>query len=82
LSVGFTSKRVNWVLDADVEGFFDSIDHSWLIKFLEHRIGDNRILRLIHKWLTAGVSEEGEWSETKAGSPQGSVISPLLSTRQ
>jgi group II intron reverse transcriptase/maturase len=79
LSVGFTSKRVNWVLDADVEGFFDSIDHSWLIKFLEHRIGDNRILRLIHKWLTAGVSEEGEWSETKAGSPQGSEISPLLS---
>ncbi len=57
----------------------DAIDHSWLVKFLEHRIGDNRILRLIHKWLTAGVSEDGEWSETKAGSPQGSVISPLLS---
>ncbi len=79
LSVGFTSKRVNWVLDADVEGFFDTINHLWLVKFLEHRIGDNRILRLIHKWLTAGVSEDGEWSETRAGSPQGSVISPLLS---
>jgi group II intron reverse transcriptase/maturase len=79
LSVAITRKKVNWILDADVEGFFDAIDHSWLVKFLEHRIGDNRILRLIHKWLTAGVSEDGEWSETKAGSPQGSVISPLLS---
>ncbi len=78
LTVALTSKKVNWVLDADVEGFFDKIDHSWLIKFLEHRIVDNRILRLIRKWLRAGVSEEGEWSETKEGTPQGSVISPLL----
>ncbi len=78
LSVGLTSKRVNWVLDADVSGFFDAIDHEWLIKFLEHRIGDQRILRMIRKWLRAGVSEDGEWSETKVGTPQGAVISPLL----
>jgi group II intron reverse transcriptase/maturase len=69
---------VNWVLDADIAGFFDAIDHQWLIKFLEHRIGDKRILRLIRKWLRAGISEEGEWSQTKQGTPQGAVISPLL----
>ena len=79
LSVAITSKRVNWILDADIEGFFDAIDHEWLIKFLEHRIGDRRILRLIRKWLRAGVSEEGEWSKTTVGTPQGAVISPLLS---
>jgi RNA-directed DNA polymerase len=78
LWVGLVSKRVNWVLDADLEGFFDTIDHMWLIKFLEHRIGDRRILRLIRKWLCAGISEEGRWSETKVGTPQGAVISPLL----
>jgi group II intron reverse transcriptase/maturase len=78
LLVGLASKRVNWVLDADIEGFFDGIDHEWLIKFLEHRIGDNRLLRLIRKWLTAGVSEDGEWSQTNVGTPQGAVISPLL----
>ena len=58
---------------------FDTIDHDWLIKFLEHRIGDPRILRLIRKWLTAGVSEDGEWSKTTVGTPQGAVASPLLS---
>ena len=79
LSVAITSKRVNWILDADIEGFFDAIDHDWLIKFLEHRIGDRRILRLIRKWLRAGVSEDGEWSRTTVGAPQGAVISPLLS---
>jgi len=79
LSVAITSKKVNWILDADVKGFFDAIDHSWLIKFLEHRIGDRRVLRLIRKWLHAGVLEEGQWSETTEGSPQGAVISPLLS---
>jgi len=78
LHVALTSKRVNWILDADIEGFFDTIDHSWLIKFLEHRIGDRRILRLIRKWLRAGVSEDGEWSQTTVGTPQGAVISPLL----
>jgi group II intron reverse transcriptase/maturase len=79
LSVAITSKRVNWILDADIAGFFDAIDHEWLIKFLEHRVGDRRILRLIRKWLRAGVSEDGEWSKTTVGAPQGSVISPLLS---
>jgi group II intron reverse transcriptase/maturase len=79
LSVAMTSKRVNWILDADIEGFFDAIDHTWLVKFLEHRIGDRRILRLIRKWLRAGVSEDGQWSKTTVGVPQGSVISPLLS---
>ena len=79
LSVAITKKRVNWILDADIEAYFDTIDHQWLVKFLEHRIGDRRILRLIRKWLRAGVSEEGEWSKTTVGVPQGSVISPLLS---
>lgn len=78
LSVALSSKRVNWVLDADIAGFFDAIDHAWLIKFLEHRIGDQRVLRLIRKWLRAGVSEEGQWSQTSRGTPQGAVISPLL----
>jgi len=79
LSVAISSKRVNWILDADIEGFFDTIDHEWLIKFLEHRIGDRRILRLIRKWLRAGVNEEGQWKKTTVGAPQGSVISPILS---
>jgi len=78
LSVGLSSKKVNWVLDADVEGFFDAIDHQWLMKFLEHRIADKRVLRLIGKWLRAGVSDDGEWSTTTVGTPQGAVISPLL----
>lgn len=78
LHVALTSQRVNWILDADIEGFFDAIDHNWLVKFLEHRIGDPRLLRLIRKWLKAGVSENGVRSETKVGTPQGAVISPLL----
>ena len=78
LTVALQGNKVNWVLDADVEGFFDAIDHEWLIRFLEHRIGDRRILRLIRKWLTAGISEEGEWSKATVGTPQGAVISPLL----
>lgn len=78
LNAALTSRKVNWIVDADVAGFFDTIDHEWLIKFLEHRIGDQRILRLIGKWLRAGVSEDGEWSETNVGTPQGAVISPLL----
>ncbi len=78
LSVAITSKRVNWILDADIECFFDGIDHEWLVKFLEHRISDRRILRLIRKWLRAGVSDEGQWSKTTVGVPQGSVISPFL----
>ena len=78
LSVGLTRKKVNWVLDADIRGFFDNIDHEWMVKFLQHRIGDTRLLRLIQKWLRAGVSEDGQGSETKVGTPQGAVISPLL----
>jgi group II intron reverse transcriptase/maturase len=78
LFVGITEKKINWVLDADIRGFFDTIDHGWLIKFLEHRIGDSRALRLIKKWLRAGVSEYGVWSKTEVGTPQGAVISPLL----
>lgn len=78
LHVAIMSKKVNWILDADVKSFFDAIDHQWLMQFLEHRIGDRRILRLIRKWLHAGIVEEGQWSATTTGSPQGSVISPLL----
>ena len=76
--VGLTKRKVNWVLDADIQGFFDAIDHEWLVKFIEHRIADRRILRLIRKWLRAGVSDDGEWSRSTVGTPQGAVISPLL----
>jgi RNA-directed DNA polymerase len=78
LSYALLRKKVNYVLDADIRGFFDNLDKSWLIKFVEHRVADPRILRLIQKWLNAGVMEEGKWSETKTGTPQGSVISPTL----
>jgi len=78
LAVGITTKKVNFVLDADIRSFFTTIDQSWLIKFLEHRIADRRVLRLIQKWLSAGVIEDGEWSETPEGSPQGASVSPLL----
>jgi group II intron reverse transcriptase/maturase len=76
--VGITKRKVNWIIDADVRGFFDNISHEWLMKFLEHRVADRRMLRLVKKWLRAGVSEDGEWSPTKVGTPQGAVISPLL----
>jgi group II intron reverse transcriptase/maturase len=78
LSYALLKKKVNYVLDADIRGFFDNLDKGWLIKFVEHRVADPRILRLIQKWLNAGVMEEGEWSNTRTGSPQGSVISPTL----
>jgi len=78
LAVGIADRRVNWVLDADILGFFDNLDHGWLRQFIEHRIADPRVLQLIRKWLTAGVSEDGEWSRTTQGTPQGAVISPLL----
>ena len=64
LSYALLKKRVNWILDADIQGFFDNIDQEWMMKFLEHRIADKRILRLIRKWLKAGVSEDGQWSAT------------------
>jgi group II intron reverse transcriptase/maturase len=78
LSYALLKKKVNYVLDADIRGFFDNLDKTWLIKFVEHRVADPRILRLIQKWLKAGVMEDGKWSETKTGTPQGSVISPIL----
>ncbi len=78
LAYAIYEKRVNWVLDADIQGFFDEIDRDWLIKFLEHRIGDRRILRLIRKWLNAGIIEGTDWSDTGKGTPQGAVLSPLL----
>src|SRR5271165_4642013 len=78
LTVGIQRKKVNWILDADVLGFFDNMSHEWTMKFVEHRVADRRILRLIQKWLKAGVSEDGQWSETKLGTPQGAVVSPLL----
>src|SRR5712664_1809524 len=78
LTVGIQRKRVNWVLDADIRGFFDNLSHEWTMKFIEHRVADRRILRLIRKWLKAGVSEDGQWSETEVGTPQGAVVSPLL----
>lgn len=78
LYVGISRRKVNWVLDADIRGFFDSIAHEWLVKFIEHRIADRRIVRLIRKWLTAGVSEDGRWLKSERGTPQGAVVSPLL----
>jgi RNA-directed DNA polymerase len=78
LTVGIQRKRVNWVLDADICGFFDNLSHEWTMKFIEHRVADRRILRLIQKWLKAGVSEDGQWSETNLGTPQGAVASPLI----
>lgn len=79
LAVGIRSQQVNWVLDADICGFFDAIDHEWLLKFIEHRIADQRVIRHIKKWLNAGVLEDGQWTQVQEGSPQGSSVSPLLS---
>lgn len=79
LAYGIKSRSIGWILDADIERFFDSLDKEWLMKFVEHRIADRRICRLIRKWLKAGVLEGGEVKVTEAGTPQGSVISPLLS---
>ena len=78
LAFGIGKRRINWVLDCDVQAFFDKVSREWLIRFVEHRIGDRRITRLIAKWLTAGVLEDGRVIETEEGTPQGAVISPLL----
>ena len=72
LSYALVKKKVNYVLDADIQGFFDNLDKAWMIKFVEHRVADQRILRLIQKWLKAGVMEDGKWSDTETGTPQGS----------
>jgi group II intron reverse transcriptase/maturase len=78
LAVGIARKKVNFVLDADISDFFGSLDRGWLERFLEHRIADKRVLRLIGKWLAAGVIEDGEWSSTEQGTAQGASVSPLL----
>src|SRR5580693_1100743 len=78
LHTALMSQRVNWVLDADIRSFFDSVDHEWLLRMVAHRIGDPRILRLIRQWLRAGILESNEWHETDRGTPQGAGISPLL----
>ena len=78
LAVAIENRKVNWILDADIVAFFDEIDHDWMIRFLEHRIGDQRIIRLITKWLKAGTIEEGRRVAAVKGTPQGAVISPLM----
>ena len=78
VSVGIQRRHVNWILDMDLRNFFDLIDHEWMERFLAHRIADRRMIRLVKKWLRAGISEEGQWSPTTVGTPQGAVISPLL----
>src|SRR5437879_6172628 len=78
LYTGRLTKKVNWVLDLDIRGFFDALSHEWLVKFVEHRIADRRVVRLIHKWLNAGVLEEGKRTRTEEGTPQGGSASPLL----
>jgi len=78
LYTGLLTRKVNWVLDVDVRGFFDAIDHEWLVKFVEHRIADQRVVRLIQKWLNAGVLEDGKRMRVEEGTPQGGSASPLL----
>src|SRR5262252_3451588 len=78
LAYGIKARKINWILDADISRFFDSLSPEWLVRFVECRIGDKRIIRLIQKWLKAGVLEEGRLVESLEGTPQGAVISPLL----
>lgn len=79
LAVGIGTRKVNWVLDADIRRFYDTIDHGWLVRFVEHRVADRRVVRLIQKWLNAGVLEEGKRVHSEVGTVQGGSISPLLS---
>ena len=78
LAAALTRMKVNWILDADVCSFFDSVSHDWLVRFVEHRVGDQRVIRMIRKWLKAGVMEDGAITPTEAGTPQGAVASPVL----
>ena len=78
VTVGIKRRKVNWILDCDIRGFFDNVDRDWLVRFLEHRIGDKRVLRLVVKWLNAGIMEGVEWSDTGVGTPQGAIVSPVL----
>ena len=76
--MALSRKKVNYVLDADIRSFFDTLDHGWLVRFIEHRIGDQRVIRHIRKWLKAGVMEQGQRLEQEQGVPQGGSVSPLL----
>jgi retron-type reverse transcriptase len=78
LVVGISSTKVNWILDADIRSFFDEVSQDWLVRFVKHRIGDPRIIRLIQKWLRAGIFEDGVVTVSDKGTGQGSVASPLL----
>ena len=80
LSVGITTRKVNWLLDADIRGFLDAIDHDWLIKFIGHRMADQRVLRHVRKWLKAGVLENGRKTRSEWGTPQGAVSVPCRRT--
>ncbi len=81
LAVAIDRHKVNWVIDCDIRAFFDSVSRDWLVRFLEHRIGDRRVIRLIVKWLKAGVMVDGQWQDTPQGTPQGAIVSPTLSER-
>ncbi len=78
LCVGIDRKKVSWILDVDIRSFFDQLSREWLVQFLRHRIGDERMIRLICKWLQAGVLEEGVWTDSEEGTPHGATVSPLL----
>ena len=78
LMVGIQRRKVGWIVDVDIKAFFDTLDRDWLIRFLEHRIGDVRLVRLTIKWLNAGVMDGIEWKETERGVPHGAIVSPIL----
>ena len=81
LAFGIERRKVSWIVDADLRAYFDTIPRDWLVTFLEHRIGDRRVIRLIRKWLNAGVMEGGSWMDAGMGTPQGNIVSPTLSER-
>ena len=78
LYAGLLARKVNWVLDLDIRGFFDTLDHGWLVKFIEHRVADRRLVRLIQKWLNTGVCEDGKRKRVEKGTPQGGSLAQLL----
>ena len=78
LYTGLLTRKVNWVLDVDIRGFFDHLSHEWLVKFVEHRVADRRVVRLIQKWLNAGVLEDGKRIRMEEGTPQGGSVSPAV----
>ena len=78
LAVGIERRKIGWIVDADIRGFFDNVSRDWMLRFLRYRIGDERVIRLVAKWLNAGVMENGEWRDNLRGTPQGAVISPIL----